>query len=388
MRLSRSRFFAFNTTGSGVASVSEKMPRRALLVLAAAALLVPGAFLLRRGAGLARLRTPRARRFGPAGNHSAGCTLAIAVDPERRLQLTATGAHCLRHTAVAGDAFAVVTAWNFSAGPKCPECLLNVAAYCRRQRAALYVSDSGGPAVQAELAGRSGYHVKQLAATLALGTHEFVAWLDADAFVAAPDTSILDFFRDRRTDIVMQDDVWINTGVFLLRAGRWTDFVLRHAWAAAPAFEAHPADQVAFQHALHTAFEAVSGGAYAYRGACAVFPWLAGNSCWRFAHLTHDLRREPCRFAGATTVEQLCVGAASGGALRPAPFLRLVSPAAPLRLQCTDPNAAYVHGLCAGAPAFVVHPGSTHLATDLCVFQVRWPHLLPALARPTCRERV
>ena len=334
-----------------------------------------------------RRELPPAWRVGPEGNHSAGCRLGVSVDGARRLSLAATGVDCLWHSVVAGDAFAVVSAWNFSAGPRCAECLLNVIAYCRRHRAAFYVSDSGTGAVRAALGGRTGYHVKQLVAAMALRQHDFVAWIDADAFVTEPEVSVLDFFVDRRTEIVVQEDVWINSGVVLLRAGAWSDFVLRHAWAAAPLFGAHPADQIAFQHAIHASLEAVSGGAYAYRGACAVFPWLAGNACWRYVHLTHDLHREPCRFRGATVVEQLCVGAAPGGPLRPAPFLRLVAPGAALRLQCTDPNHHYVHGLCADVRAFVVHPGSTNLATDLCVLQARWPDLLPVVAPPTCRER-
>ena len=361
------------------------MRKRAWLAiaLAAAALLAPGLQIIRGARGL-----PRPVSFAPGGNHSTGCALEVALGDDRRFSLRATGRECLRHAAVTGGAFAVVTAWDFAAGPRCAECLLNVVAYCRRQGAALWVSDSGSAAVRAALAGRAGYHVKQLAAAMALADHEFVAWLDADAFVAAPEVPVTDFFSDWRTEIVVQDDAWINSGVILLRAGDWSDFVLRHAWAAAPRFGAHPADQIAFQHALHTSLEAASDGAYAYRGACAVFPWLAGNACWRFVHLTHDIHREPCRFRGATAVEHLCVGAAPGAPLRPAPFLRLVAPGAPLRLQCTDPNDPYVHGLCAGVRAFVVHPGSNHLATDLCVLQARWPHLLPALAPPhaTCRE--
>jgi hypothetical protein len=361
------------------------MRARVRLAIAFAVVALAGpALLLARGAR----PLPRAERFGPAANHSAGCALEAALDAAGRLSLRATGRECLRHAAVAGGAFAVVTAWDFAGGPPCAECLLNVVAYCRRHGAALWVSDSGAPAVRAALGGRSGYHVKQLAATMALADHEFVAWLDADAFVAAPEVAVPDFFRDRRTEVVVQDDAWINSGVILLRAGVWSDFVLRHAWAAAPRFAAHPADQVAFQHALHTSLEAASGGAYAYRGACAVFPWLAGNACWRFVHLTHDLHREPCRFRGATAVEHLCVGAGPGAPLLAVPFLRLVAPHAALRLQCTDPNEPYVHGLCARGRAFVVHPGSAHLAADLCVLQARWPHLLPALAPPhaTCRE--
>ncbi len=44
-------------------------------------------------------------------------------------------------------------------------------------------------------------------------------------------------------------------------------------------FDSHPANQIAFQHALHSAFETISGGAYAYLGACTVFQWLTCNTC-------------------------------------------------------------------------------------------------------------
>lgn len=231
---------------------------------------------------------------------------------------------CVLYTASAGGPLAIVTAWDFAAGHGCPECFETVSAYCRRLRCTLLVVDSGAPRVRDELGERDADHVKTLALAMALRSHDPVLWVDAHDFVGAPDVAPLDFFPDAEVEVVAQDAGAVRTRVLLLRPGAWSDFVLRHAWAAAPRLRRHAA---AFQHALHAALEAFAGGAYPYGGACVTHLWLHGDSCWRWAHLASPLLREPCLQG------HVCVGPG----LLPAPFLLLVPRDAPVALECAPP---------------------------------------------------